>query len=176
MFENTNNEYVKSWEGRDILFLHGQESGPVSSKYTTLLEAFPGRVYAPDFQGMGIDERYRKLSLLLEDSSGPVYLVGSSYGGLLALMVMNRTAHLKNIAGCLLLVPAVSLPEADYIKYVHPRTKILAVYQDEYIPTEAMLAFAEKHSIETTFVNDGHRLLKSNALMVKLLKGIVDRE
>lgn len=189
MFENTNNEYVKTWiqEDRDIIYLHGSESGPIGGKYTKLLEAFPGRVYAPDFRGIEkVEDRVEKLAALTEENSFKatfsdskhyhrVFLVGSSLGGLQAALFADK--YPDRVAGYLLLVPAFCDPYKDMvslIKNVPSKAYILASANDEYIPNQGIIDFVLKHNVEASFVPDGHRLLNSLDKMVDKLRLVLE--
>lgn len=174
MFENTNNEYVKSWwkEGRDIIYLHGSESGPIGGKYTKLLEAFPGRVYAPDFRGLDkIEDRLTKLYDVLQEGDYPVYLVGSSFGGLLAALFADK--YPGWVKGYLLMVPAFCEPYKEMslaIKNIPYNSYILASLNDEYIPAQDIIDFAHKFKMGSSFVPDSHRLLNSLDKMIEYTK------
>ena len=120
---------------KTILFCHGLESGPYGSKYQALKSA-GWNVLAPDCRGMGLQERVALVvPLLLEHKP---YVVGSSYGGLVAVLA-GQIAGVE-LPGLVLCAPAL---ERDEEPNTHPETLRLVgptilVHgtQDTVIPVE----------------------------------------
>ncbi len=90
-----------------IVFLHGLESGPHGRKYQALAARFR-EVEAPDTTG--IYDLETRVRVALDHLGGtPATLVGSSFGGLVALMVLAREPDL--VQGMVLAAPAVPLAD-----------------------------------------------------------------
>lgn len=106
--------YTKSGEDTPLLFLHGQ--GASISEYSFVLKDFADdfKVFAMDFPGFGKSDKpdpaysvqfYRDLLVSFLDSIGleKVWLVGHSFGGLIALLFAD--CHLDKILGMTLAAP-----------------------------------------------------------------------
>lgn len=142
-----------------LLFFHGKESGPFGSKYHTLSEEFS--VTSPDFQGMDIWERLDKADFLTEGMVG-AFLVGSSYGGLLAALLYNR--HPDRFSGYVLLAPAFYSSHADAlstITTVPDNAVVIHGSQDEIVPLHEVEEFCTGKGLPLVVVRDGHRLKES---------------
>lgn len=96
-----------------ILYIHGFASGPASTKAQFFLHLFEESEY--DLRLIDLNqgqEGFRTLTLSRQiaqveaalPEQGPVYLIGSSFGGLTASWVATR--HPKKVAGMILLAPA----------------------------------------------------------------------
>ena len=72
--------------GVQLVFLHGLESGPHGSKFKTLSDLGLGPVLSPNCKD--IDDPLQRLAIIREAlaDAGPLLLVGSSFGGLMALL------------------------------------------------------------------------------------------
>lgn len=90
-----------------VLFAHGLEGRPDGRK-ATALRAAGLDVCAPDGRGLPLAARVAGLEAALEELERPV-LVGSSYGGLAALVVAHR--HADALTAVLLLAPALHVRE-----------------------------------------------------------------
>ncbi len=150
-----------------LVFLHGLESGPHGSKYHALRELDPDLV-APDCTGItGIAERLEVIEADLADADRMV-IVGSSFGGLAALLFAQREHNRHRVAACLLCAPALPLATPGSITWLPAETIILHGTRDEVIPYRASEEFCADHGIRLVSVDDDHRLAASAALMVKL--------
>ncbi len=79
-----------------ILFLHGLESGPHGIKYQALKRVF-GSIAAPDCRDIvDEDERLEIILATLKNEPQPHLVVGSSMGGLMALLLQQKAPP----AGC----------------------------------------------------------------------------
>jgi len=97
----------------NILFLHGLESGPHGTKYQALSAAFGPGIIAPDCTGINDpEERLQKVAEALEDAEGPFICCGSSFGGLLALMVADK--YPERCVGLVLCCPALIYKYRDH--------------------------------------------------------------
>ena len=156
-----------------IIFLHGLESGPHGSKYQSM-KAAGWPVAAPDCTGvMDVDLRVAAARAALEAETGPVVLVGSSFGGLTAARLWSdvvEEALAARVHGMLLLAPAFHLESAQAIHACHSNTVLLHGRQDDVVPLEASQAFAERFGCMLAEVDDGHRLAESHDRMLALLE------
>ncbi len=139
-----------------ILFLHGLESGPHGTKYQALKEMF-GEVVSPDCSGV-IDEesRLRIIEQVVDSADGPFLVVGSSMGGLMALLLQGRRP--EAVAGMVLCAPALHRPAAGGIVADNlPPTVIIHGRQDDVVPVEGSRSFG----VPLIEVEDDHRLNRS---------------
>ncbi len=159
-----------------LVFLHGLESGPHGSKYHALLELDPALI-APDCSG--IDDLEARLAVIEASLAGVerMVIVGSSFGGLAALLFAQREPNRSRVAACLLCAPAFSLPETADICWVPERTVVLHGTEDDIVPFRASEEFCGPRGIELVAVKDDHRLSQSRERMLelagKLLRGSV---
>jgi pimeloyl-ACP methyl ester carboxylesterase len=89
-----------------LVFVHGLESTAQGTKGRFFARHFPGMVIE-DFTG-DFSTRMKKLQKLLANKNNLI-LVGSSYGGLMA--VQYAMEHEEKIKKLILLAPALNLPE-----------------------------------------------------------------
>ena len=165
----------------DIIFCHGLESGPHGRKYHALIDA-GFSVDSPDFQGMKLAERVAKLQGLLSQRNREVLLIGSSYGGITALLAsMTAIQAGTPIVGLLMLAPALEFDEAivrDTKLQALTRTHIIHGRNDDVVPIEGSRRFATKEGATLIEVEDDHRLAKSLDRMLwetKYLLAITNR-
>ena len=162
----------------EILFLHGLESGPQGAKITALRDA-GWRVSAPDCEGIAkVSDRVEIAREALARAAPPVILVGSSFGGLVAaLLVSALTAEraAPTVGGVLLLAPALHLQAAAGVRECHPNSCILHGREDDVVPIEASRTFARRFRCELVEVDDGHRLANSHEEILRLVDRTVAR-
>jgi alpha-beta hydrolase superfamily lysophospholipase len=151
-----------------IIFLHGQESGPFGSKYHSLVQAFPEQVLSPDFSGQTLEQRFATAQNYIETLSAPLFLVGSSLGGLLAVLLADALP--KRFEGLLLLAPALHLPEADQAYKNPSHCTVLAALKDEIIPANAIQNWCQQRAVHLHWADDDHRLSQSHARIIALLR------
>ena len=146
-----------------VIFLHGLESGPHGSKYQAL-GAAGWTVTAPDCEGVAdVQDRVKSALEALEAAKGPVVIVGSSFGGLAAVLLYCEVAGTplaEKVVGCVLCAPALHRGEADAIPGMHTNTLILHGREDDIVPLSSSLVFAGKHDLSVIETDDGHRLLR----------------
>ncbi len=156
-----------------LVFLHGLESGPHGSKYQALLEIDP-EVIAPDCSGLDrIQDRLGVIEACLEGVEQMV-LVGSSFGGLAALLFAQRPGNRDRIAGCLLCAPAISLAAPGEIAWVPRNTIVLQGSQDDLVPWQESEAFCSEHQLEFILVDDDHRLSNSRPRVVEIARQLLE--
>jgi pimeloyl-ACP methyl ester carboxylesterase len=112
---------------------------------------------APDFHDMPFDDRVAMVdTMLTEEPDEPVFLIGSSLGGLMAMHLANQ--HPKTVKGYVLLAPApndTGIP----IEHVPAITHMILGTEDEIEGLNtAAVGFAKEFGIPTTLVHDGHRM------------------
>lgn len=147
-----------------LAFFHGLESGPHGTKYEAL-QSLPLGVQAPDFRfAPTLDQRMAIARAWL--GSDPAFIVGSSFGGLVAARLAQE--HPDLVRGYLLCAPAVHTPEGKAIQTVPHHAAILHGLNDDVIPIHESRDFAAKFGIPLVQVIDDHRLTQSLDWMVAL--------
>jgi pimeloyl-ACP methyl ester carboxylesterase len=149
-----------------ILFLHGLESGPHGSKYQALRWMF-GDVLAPDCSG--VKDETQRLDIIqqqLEKEKEPVMVVGSSMGGLMALLL--HQASPEKVAGMVLCAPAIHRPAAINLDVEKlPPTIVIHGTADTVVPFNCSAVFGDR----LVAVDDDHRLSSS---MPEILRAAFD--
>lgn len=144
-----------------VYFAHGKESGPWGTKISRLAEVAKGKGFAvesPDYSRIhDPDERVDALIKLKPAASRHLVLVGSSMGGYVATVASSQF----KVKGLFLLAPAffktgykrsVPTPHAAKVAIMHG-------WDDEVIPVENSIRFAQDHKSELYLFNSDHRLL-----------------
>ena len=156
-----------------LVFLHGLESGPHGSKYRLLAGLGLGEVLSPDCQGVDDpSERLRIIEAALADRNHLV-LVGSSFGGLMALLYVAR--HPQQVAGVVLCAPAVHRPDLPRPPEL-PGSLVARVLHgrgDEVVPLADVVAYCEAQALPLTLVDDAHRLADSHVELERLVREVV---
>ena len=149
-----------------ILFLHGLESGPYGSKYQALKKVF-SEVLSPDCSGVKDEiERLRIIEEEISQETGPFLVVGSSMGGLMALLLQKH--HPEQVAGLVLCAPAIHRPAAKDLDLNNlPPTAVIHGIRDDVVPLESSRPFG-KCLLE---VDDDHRLSNS---MEEILRAVFE--
>jgi predicted esterase len=152
-----------------VYFNHGKESGPWGDKITRLAEIARGRGYeieSLDYQGMDAEARVAKLLDSDARAAHPLILVGSSMGSYVATAA---SASLRP-RGLFLLAPAFYLPgfavqepipHADFVALIHG-------WNDELIPYENSIRYADKFKTTLHLVDSDHRLSSQLPLIASL--------
>jgi pimeloyl-ACP methyl ester carboxylesterase len=154
-----------------VLFAHGLESGP-SGRKTAWLRDAGHDVIAPDGRGMNLSQRIAGIEQALLEL-GPTIVVGSSFGGIAAL-VATVSAHARGVTarGLLLCAPALELVPPCPCLIVHGT-------RDEIIPIELSRDFVRHHhaappasggsAIALLECDDDHSLASSGELVLGAL-------
>lgn len=155
-----------------VLFCHGLESEPHGSKYKALRNA-GFDVDAPDFRGKNLAERVDILTPFLEDG---MLVVGSSYGGLTAVLAAMQTSC--QLLGMVLCAPALERKESpnlspDELQVTAP-TIIVHGTQDDVVPVEVSRRFAQKSGATLIETMDGHRLHDSIDQIVQAVNSLAN--
>ena len=150
-----------------VIFSHGKESGPWGSKIRLLAEVAEQRghsVESLDYSHtFDPDERVAILSEYLQSLSTTPILVGSSMGGYVSLV--NGMAH--TVTGIFLLAPALYMPDYRVQTYTAScPVHIVHGWQDDIIPPEHSIRFAQKQRCPLHLVDGDHRL---NAVLPHVL-------
>lgn len=156
-----------------VVFSHGKESGPNGSKIQCL-RAVAGRLGLDsdsiDYRGLDDPEaRVRMLLAALKQSEpGPrsIILVGSSMGAYVSARVMHDVSS-PLIAGAFLLAPAVYMPgyeSGEILPAAGSAAHGLSVsivhgWDDDVVPWQNALRFAEALSADCHLLPDEHRLM-----------------
>jgi len=155
-----------------ILFCHGLESGPNGSKYQALVAA-GFDVVAPDFREKCLAERVSILTPLLEDG---MIVVGSSYGGLTAVLAAMRASC--QLRGMVLCAPALERQEAPNLCPGELRatapTVIVHGTQDDIVPIDGSRRFAQISGATLIETDDGHRLSNSTEQIVQAVNSLAN--
>jgi pimeloyl-ACP methyl ester carboxylesterase len=155
--------------GTKVVFCHGLESAPQGKKFWALIEAGYD-VLAPDCQGLVLLERVDLVRRVVLGHAKPPLLVGSSYGGLTALVVGAELAGRGVVVpGLVLCAPALHLSEPP-VDSTPPRvvapTTIIHGTRDDVVPLSVSREFATRQQVKLIEVDDDHRLAESLDVLV----------
>lgn len=165
MFEHNKDDTLNH-----IMFLHGKESGPFGTKYKWMQEVY--EVDSPDFQGMEIEDRLSKAEKLTRGMVG-VFLVGSSYGGLLAALLYSK--YPDRFSGYLLLAPALHLEAAKDITRIPDKSSVIHGTFDEVVPHDTVSSFCKTKGVAFISVEDAHPLHNSKEVILNTLSSLHSR-
>lgn len=157
---------------RALLFCHGLESGPHGSKYQALCDA-GHQVIAPDCRALSLRERVDIVVPLIRELKP--YVVGSSYGGLTAVLAAMRAG--VELPGVVLCAPALERAEPpnedpNTLALVGP-TVIIHGIEDEIVSVEVSQRYASRTGATLVEVHDGHRLENSRAKILEALASLI---
>jgi alpha-beta hydrolase superfamily lysophospholipase len=158
-----------------VLFCHGLESGPIGRKSEALRRAGL-EVVAPDCRDMALAARLEVVEPALAGVDCPV-VVGSSYGGLVALIaVLRARARDQAIGGLVLCAPALGLrePPADTVRIVPPDVPTVVIHGtgDTVVPIDWSRTFAAVGGVELIEVDDDHRLARSLDIIIAAVRAL----
>lgn len=151
-----------------VIFAHGKESGPWGSKISHLADIARHHGYAvdsPDYQGMD-DPRDRVAQLLATAAAGaPLVLVGSSMGGYVSAMACRQLRP----RALMLMAPALYLDGYPGEPADCPLdTLVFHGWDDDIVPVESSLRFAQSRRAALHLLADGHRLAESLEMIGQL--------
>lgn len=166
----------------DIVFLHGMEGSPNGTKSQFLKKNFPA-CRIPELPP-GTEQR---MKILDEVINRPAWFVGSSLGGLSALLFAMKKPEL--VRGMVLMAPAVGFydtsvvgkKELDMIRQTYiplgiPTTVIAAIH-DDVIPLKNIEEMVDrspgKDEINLIKTDDDHRLNQSLDILLNSLKSLI---
>jgi pimeloyl-ACP methyl ester carboxylesterase len=156
-----------------VAFLHGLETGPHGTKYQALRRVIPD-VVAPDCTGVfDIDERLRIIEAAVDDAR-PLVLVGSSFGGLAAVLFASRRP--ERVSGCVLCAPALHRVDLRRLAWVPAETVVIHGTRDEIVPLAASRALVARFPhVRLHAVDDEHGLGGHVALLVAEVSAMLRR-
>ncbi len=143
-----------------VLFAHGKESGPWGSKIkhlAAIAERHACKVLSPDYSDLpDADARVRRLLSMELLPHGRLVLVGSSMGGYVSTVASQSLKP----AGLFLMAPAFYIPgyaeQSPASGATH--TSVVFGWQDEVIPVEHGIRFAQQQRAELHVMDGDHRL------------------
>jgi pimeloyl-ACP methyl ester carboxylesterase len=155
-----------------VVFCHGLESGPRGAKVRAM-EAAGLHPISPDFQGMDLPARVARLEQVLTalpDAAPPV-LVGSSFGGLVAvstgMRVVPRGFRIQKMILC---APALF----DSALRPTAPTVVLHGLRDDVVPIDLSRAFARQPGVDLIELDDDHRLSASmDRLLLEVTRSLL---
>jgi predicted alpha/beta-hydrolase family hydrolase len=151
------------------LLSHGFESGPDATKVTALAAAAEGLGWSherPDFTGFDGRREYSELgdvrarqAHLLElardaAARGPLVLAGSSLGAYISARVSLEVP----VAALFLMAPPTRMGPLDGLDAAAVPTSIIHGWDDELIPAQAVVEWAQARRARLLLVDDSHRL------------------
>ena len=147
----------------NVIFSHGQESGPWGTKIRSMSErvkALGCNVDSIDYQGIADPtERVEKLIRECKGISEPLILVGSSMGG----HVATAAADALNAAGLFVLAPAYYMEGYEELTPLPPSMPIAIVHgwHDDIVPVENSIRYARGCSASLHLLDGDHRLTEN---------------
>jgi acetyl esterase/lipase len=145
-----------------VIFAHGKESGPWGSKIkhlAAIAEKHGAAVLSPDYSDIqeDPDARVARLLSMTLPPHDRLVLVGSSMGG----YVSTVASQTLKPAGLFLMAPAVYIPGFGVDQDPAPSADHVCVvfgWNDEIIPVEYGIRFAQKHRASLHVLDGDHRL------------------
>lgn len=150
-----------------VLFAHGKESGPWGSKIrhlAAIAERLDMQVLSPDYSDLADpDARVARLLAMPLPIHDRLVLVGSSMGG----YVSTVASHTLRPAALFLMAPAFYMQGYAVQDPVPGVGQVCVVFgwQDDVIPVEHGIRFAQAHAAALHILNGDHRL---NGVMAEL--------
>jgi pimeloyl-ACP methyl ester carboxylesterase len=167
----------------NICFFHGMDSSPQGTKSTLLRGHYP-RIWIPALP----PDVEARLDILDREMNRPMVVVGSSLGGLTAILFAMRKP--QRVEGMVLLAPAVGTNRTDLFHahqmevlrtvYIPPEipTTVIAGIRDDVIPISAIRSMVARspdpRRITLHEVDDDHNLHQSLDLMLQSIREILD--
>ncbi len=146
-----------------VIFSHGQESGPWGTKIRAMADVVRGmgcECDSIDYQGIADPtERVEKLVAECSNIDDTLVLVGSSMGG----HVATAAAEALGAAGLFVVAPAYYMPGYEDLTPRPPGMPIAIVHgwNDDVVPVENSIRFAQACNAELHVLDGGHRLTEN---------------
>jgi alpha/beta superfamily hydrolase len=160
-----------------IYFNHGSESTPWGEKIQRLSEVGIAKGFAIEsINYIGIEDPEERVKMLSTSSASQVQklvLVGSSMGGYVAAVA----SKILQPQGLFLLAPAFYIEDYQ-IQEPHPYARYVALvhgWQDEEVPVENSIKYAQKHNAQLYILQDSHRLIQQIGLIASLFSMFLDQ-
>lgn len=160
-----------------VVFAHGKESGPMGSKIlhlSDIAKRFGAEVLSPDYSDLDdADQRVDRLLALKLPSHDMLILVGSSMGG----YVSTVASQVLKPVGMFLMAPAFGMPGYAMQNPMPGVQRICIVHgwQDETIPVDNVLRFAQAHCTELHVIEGDHRLTAALPTVGRLFDDFLHR-
>ncbi len=143
-----------------VIFAHGKESGPWGSKIkhlAAIADRMGAVILSPDYSDLADpDARVERLRGLTRPVTDRLVLVGSSMGGYVSCVAAQQ----ERADGVFLMAPAIGL-QGYAIQNPEPKTQNLSIvmgWNDEVIPVDNVIAFAQSKHAELHLLDSDHRL------------------
>ncbi len=161
---------------RLVVFAHGKESGPWGTKISHLAEVARARGYAiesPDYRHtMNPQERVQQLIAAAPRASKSLVLVGSSMGAYVSAMACEALAPVA----LFLMAPALYFEGwAEEPRGIPALTTVVHGLDDDIVPFERGLRFAQKNKAALHLLNSGHTLNDQLPMLSLLLDDLLVR-
>lgn len=149
-----------------VIISHGLESGPGATKATALARVAGELGWSherPDYRDLDaigllgdVPARIARLAALARAARGrPLVLAGSSMGAYVSAHVSRDVP----VAGLFLMAPPVALDvEPRYLHAAMVPTRIVHGWEDELIPAQDVVRWAQRRQDHLVLVPDSHRL------------------
>lgn len=149
-----------------VIISHGLESGPGATKATALARVAGELGWSherPDYRDLDaigvlgdVPARIARLAGLARAATGrPLVLAGSSMGAYVSAHVSRDVP----VAGLFLMAPPVALDiEPRYLRAAMVPTRIVHGWEDELIPAQDVVRWAQRRQDHLVMVPDSHRL------------------
>lgn len=142
-----------------VVFAHGKESGPWGTKISHLAKTARARGFAvesPDYsRTQDPHERVRMLTALAPRAARTLVLAGSSMGGYVAAQACATLSP----RALFLMAPALYFPGWEEEPAGVPTLcRVVHGWQDDVVPPERALRFAQAHGAELHLLRSGHTL------------------
>ncbi len=162
----------------NVIFSHGQESGPWGTKIRAMAETVRQlglTADSIDYQGIeDPDVRVEKLIAACKDIDDPIVLVGSSMGGYVA----TAAAEAVGAKGLFVLAPAFHMEDHGLKTPRAPAVPMSIVHgwHDDVVPVDNSIRYARDCSATLHLVDGDHRLTGNidtiNGLLVQFIGGL----
>ena len=161
---------------RSLVLAHGLEGSPHGRKASALKNC-GYTLHCPDCRGLNLAQRIEKLDLIVSELQQFV-LVGSSYGGLVALWLAQR--YPSKTLGLVLCAPAFQRSEAPLFENRElPNSipgHIIHGTRDRIVPATVSQDFVAKHPhVRLELVDDDHSLAHSTPSLLRAVRPFLDR-
>lgn len=159
-----------------VVFSHGKESGPWGSKITTLSNVAKDMGFALesiDYRDLDCPEdRLERLKETITQKSNDVILVGSSMGGYVSLAAASEVSA----RGVFLMAPALYMPKYKVQNYPYDGyVSVVHGWNDDVIPIENSMKYAQQQKAQLLLLNDGHRLANSKSVISPFFRNWLEK-
>lgn len=167
-----------------IVFSHGKESSPFSTKIQRLLpiaKESGNLAIAIDYRACKdvtarvelLEQRIREVRKSQNQEINQLILVGSSMGGYVSMAYAN----IHVVDGLFLMCPALYLPAypiQQFSRHEFP-ISIIHGWEDQVVPVKNSIQYAEKAKANLHLLNDNHRLANSLDFIVPAFRRYLEQ-